>query len=179
MPTTAEDRERMLEDQELIDVEIFNQLVELDDEEFLEGIIQDWFEQAQEKFDEMDDRLEAEEYIELSKAAHSLKGSSGQLGVWKLKDTCGRLQHSGEQCNEDKKAKTLTKEEAIKKIRPLLDTAQKDYKEGRKWMETYLGIAESPGGSEPDIPNPADKTEDKAKSVTPPSPGKVPPKVKA
>ncbi|KAG8751334.1 hypothetical protein FRC14_007987 [Serendipita sp. 396] len=173
MPS-AKDREDMLKDQDVIDVEIFEQLVDLgeDDEGFLEDIIQDWINQAKDKFEDMDKLLKEESLLELSRAAHSLKGSSSQLGAQKLKDSCGRLQHYGELWDEDKdelKTKNMTEEEAIKRIKPLLVTAKTEYAEARHWMKTYLGITESDDGSEPDIPKPVDKAEEKAKSVSAPS----------
>lgn len=50
----------MLENQEMIDEEVFIQLIELDEDgstEFLSGVAAEWFDQAVETFESMDDAM--------------------------------------------------------------------------------------------------------------------------
>jgi len=148
MPT----KDEMLANPHMIDLEIFGQLVELDDGEedeeedeeaegFLEGLITVWYDQADTSFKEMDDLLKEKELDKFSKAAHFLKGSSAQLGITSLQHTCTTLQHYGEQWDDKKdtdRTKNLSEDEAMKLIPPILSKAKQEYKEARKWMELYL-----------------------------------------
>jgi hypothetical protein len=55
-----QNRDEMLENQTMIDEEVFIQLIELDEDgstEFLEGVATEWFDQAVETFASMDDAL--------------------------------------------------------------------------------------------------------------------------
>jgi len=90
-----------------------------------------------------------------SRLAHFLKGSSGQLGVTTLQNSCAKLQHLGERWDEENdppKTKLLSSEEATKRIKPLLARAKSDYADAEKWLKDYLaaesgdeaGTAEEP-----------------------------------
>jgi len=143
----------MLVNQTMIDEDVFLQLIELDEDgstEFLEGVANDWFNQAVETFASMDDALQDEDLDKFSKLAHFLKGSSGQLGVTTLQHSCSKLQHLGEQWDDEKdpsKRKTLTAEEAIKRIKPILATAKTEYANAEKWLKDYLAADDGDGAA--------------------------------
>lgn len=134
----------MFQNQTMIDKEVFIQLIELDEDgstEFLEGVAEEWFNQAEETLASMDDALKEKELDKFSKLAHFLKGSSGQLGVTTLQHSCTKLQHLGEQWDdedESSKKMDLSEEEAIKRIKPILSRAKKEYKTAEKWLNDYL-----------------------------------------
>lgn len=58
-----------------------------------------------------------------------------------LPHSCAKLQHLGEQWddeNDPSKRKTLTVEEAIRRIKPILATAKTEYANAEKWLKDYL-----------------------------------------
>lgn len=144
MSLTEKRRDQMFQNQTMIDKEVFIQLIELDEDgstEFLEGVAEEWFNQAEETLASMDDALKEKELDKFSKLAHFLKGSSGQLGVTTLQNSCTKLQHLGEQWDdedESSKKMDLSEEEAIKRIKPILSRAKKEYKTAEKWLNDYL-----------------------------------------
>lgn len=144
MSLTEKRRDQMFQNQTMIDKEVFIQLIELDEDgstEFLEGVAEEWFNQAEETLASMDDALKEKELDKFSKLAHFLKGSSGQLGVTTLQHSCTKLQHLGEQWDdedESSKKMDLSEEEAIKRIKPILSRAKKEYKAAEKWLNDYL-----------------------------------------
>ncbi|KIM33381.1 hypothetical protein M408DRAFT_326110 [Serendipita vermifera MAFF 305830] len=144
MSLTEKRRDQMFQNQTMIDKEVFIQLIELDEDgstEFLEGVAEEWFNQAEETLASMDDALKEKELDKFSKLAHFLKGSSGQLGVTTLQHSCTKLQHLGEQWDdedESSKKMDLSEEEAIKRIKPILSRAKKEYKTAEKWLNDYL-----------------------------------------
>ncbi|PVV01069.1 hypothetical protein BB560_004528 [Smittium megazygosporum] len=82
---------------EILDRNIFDQLVEMDDEEhtFLSQIISNYFEQAESAFYQMHYCLETGDLESLSRLSHSLKGSSASIGLVRMKHACERLQILG------------------------------------------------------------------------------------
>lgn len=90
-----------------------------------------------------------------SKLAHFLKGSSGQLGIKTLQNSCSALQHLGERWDEDddpSRKKLLTEAEAIKKIKPILAQAKKEYAEAEKWLNDYLAMDDEAVADELETP---------------------------
>lgn len=83
------------ENYKLIDDEIFNQLLDIeedDSKDFTRGLVQDFFQQVDESIVEFKELLDDSKVIEAGKLGHYLKGSSAMIGVTKVKDVCEDIQ---------------------------------------------------------------------------------------
>jgi len=142
----AKTKAELLADQDIIDMEAFGQLMELDEDDdssFSETLTLDYFEQASKTFKEMDEYLEAKNVAGLGELAHFLKGSSGQVGVRKVKEECNRMQYYGKLRDEEKKV-DLEEEQAIEMISASLKIAKKDYEEAEKLLKEYFDAPGDP-----------------------------------
>ncbi|TFK40686.1 signal transduction histidine kinase [Crucibulum laeve] len=108
-------------DRPVIDMETFQQILELDEDgyDFSRGMAWEYFSQAGTTFEEMDNMYNEKDLEKLSHLGHFLKGSSAALGVWKVQETCEKIQHYG-QLRDEEKDKHLTKDEALALIGRLL-----------------------------------------------------------
>ena len=79
----------------------------------------------------------------LAELAHFLKGSSGQVGVKKVKEECNRMQYYGKLRDEEKKV-DLKEEQAIEMITASLKIAKKDYEEAEKLLNEYFDAPGDP-----------------------------------
>ncbi|CAO3677140.1 unnamed protein product [Rhizopus microsporus] len=125
---------------ELIDMSTFDQLLEMDDEddhEFSQGIVVNYFDQANETFKDMDRALKKEDLSELSRLGHFLKGSSAAIGLKKVQASCEKIQNYGNRKGEDD---TLTEEEALKRIADLLPQVKKEYSEAEEYLKKFYEI---------------------------------------
>ncbi|CED84415.1 Two-component phosphorelay intermediate involved in MAP kinase cascade regulation [Phaffia rhodozyma] len=97
----------------VIDMETFNQLQEMDDDEdereFSRGIVWTYFEQVPEKLDEMGDSLKTKDYLTVSQVAHFLKGSSAALGVARVSSLFETIQLQAKDVYKAVKASRLDK----------------------------------------------------------------------
>jgi len=139
-------RESMLKNQDIINEDMLTQLVDLDsdeveDFEFLRSIVDDYFEQAKEMFKDMENKLAKDDLENLGKLAHTLKGSSGQLGVRKVQDLCEKMQQYGKLRDVDGKT-PLPQADAGKRIKECLERAKKAQAEAEKWLDRFLGTEE-------------------------------------
>ena len=64
-----------------------------DKDEFLREIVGIFFEDMPRRVTELDTSLAAGDKAKFSRAAHSIKGSSGNLGAVALRDVAGQLEH--------------------------------------------------------------------------------------
>ncbi|ORY00509.1 histidine-phosphotransfer domain, HPT domain-containing protein, partial [Basidiobolus meristosporus CBS 931.73] len=121
---------------DLIDHSTFDQLLEMDDDddhEFSKSIVDNYFLQAEDTFNSMDSALSQKDLQKLSELGHFLKGSSAALGLQKVKVSCEKIQHYGNEKDETG-TKSISEEEALEKITPLLVQVKEEYLEA----ETYL-----------------------------------------
>ncbi|KAI8053448.1 signal transduction histidine kinase [Syncephalis plumigaleata] len=74
-----------------------------DDEEheFSKSIVINYFEQAQETFEQMDAAIEKRDIEGYAKLGHFLKGSSATLGLQKVQAICEKIQNSHASANEE------------------------------------------------------------------------------
>ncbi|MCO5613820.1 hypothetical protein L7F22_068098 [Adiantum nelumboides] len=127
----------------IIDMEIFGQLLEMDDEEdreFSKEIVWNYFDQAETTFQKMDDALEKKDLPELSTLGHFLKGSSAAVGVIKVRDSCEYMQHYGKKADKDGITE-LSEEESLDKIRTTLRDVKVEYKEAEKALRQIYSDA--------------------------------------
>ncbi|KAJ3474659.1 hypothetical protein NLI96_g12332 [Meripilus lineatus] len=125
-----------------INMEIFEQILELDEDdedlEFSSGMVEAYFAQADKTFDDMDEALRDKKLAELSSLGHFLKGSSAALGIHRVQNTCEEIQHYGKK--EDFKAggKALLDDVALGMIEVCIARGKEEYKVARKWLEDWF-----------------------------------------
>jgi len=119
-----------------IDRNVFDQVLELDedDELFSKDMVDAYSVQADKTFKDMDVALAQKNLPELSSLGHFLKGSSAALGVSKVQQSCEHIQHYG-QLQEG--TASLTESEAIVKITKCLARAREEYKEAKVWLDWF------------------------------------------
>ncbi|KAJ6584708.1 signal transduction histidine kinase, partial [Mycena capillaripes] len=123
-----------------IDMDIFNQILELDDEgthEFSKEMVAAYFSQATSTFDDMDKALADEKLSDLSALGHFLKGSSAALGIHKVQAACEKMQHYGE-LRDEAADKDLKPDEALAKIDALLVEVKIQYAAAEKWLRQWF-----------------------------------------
>ncbi|KAJ1572676.1 hypothetical protein NDA12_003850 [Ustilago hordei] len=128
----------------IIDMDIFTQLLEMDDEddrEFSKSIVWNYFDQAETTFKEMDAALSTHDLTELSTLGHFLKGSSAAVGVIKVRDSCEHMQHYGK-CHGEDGLSDLSKEGALKKLTVTLRDVKVQYREAAKALKAFYGEEE-------------------------------------
>lgn len=84
-------------DHEVVDDNIFSQLLDMDDDngsfEFTRMILTDFFQQMDESMDLFERYMSQQNYDEVGKLGHKLKGSAGQVGANRVKLICDDIQH--------------------------------------------------------------------------------------
>lgn len=82
---------------EVVDWSIFSQILMMDEDEnerdFSKSIVENYFEQAESTFTDMESALENGDIPKLMRLGHFLKGSSASLGLVKVQSTCEEVQH--------------------------------------------------------------------------------------
>lgn len=75
----------------------------------------------------------------MSRLGHFLKGSSAQLGVVKVKESCEKLQYYGQGMDAAGQHSSISNEEAVKKIRVLLIQMRREYIEAETYLRVFYG----------------------------------------
>ncbi|KAF9046469.1 histidine-phosphotransfer domain, HPT domain-containing protein, partial [Panaeolus papilionaceus] len=123
----------------LIDMDTFQQILELDEEpdyEFTQTMVEAYFEQAEDTFKKMDVALKKKDLADLASLGHFLKGSSAALGLSRVQATCESIQHSGQKRDESKN-KDLSTSEALALIEGLLMRVKVEYDEAEAWLKSW------------------------------------------
>ncbi|KAF7297770.1 Histidine-phosphotransfer domain HPT-domain-containing protein [Mycena kentingensis (nom. inval.)] len=139
---------------EAINMDIFSQILELDDEgscEFSQEMVSAYFSQATTTFGKMDKALEDKKLPELSSLGHFLKGSSAALGISRVQAACEKMQHFGDLRDVDGTT-AIESEEAIVRIEVLLPEAKSEYKEAERWLKGYYADKDAPFPDSPTAP---------------------------
>lgn len=122
-------------------MEIFSQILEMDDDpddrEFSKSLVWEYFDQVVTTFEDMDQAIKANDLLKLSNLGHFLKGSSAALGILKVQETCEIIQHVGKLRPKGDQPVSLTKAEAIERLKVLKSQAEKEYKEAEAWLKNY------------------------------------------
>ncbi|KAJ7134377.1 signal transduction histidine kinase [Mycena epipterygia] len=124
---------------EPIDMDIFGQILELDEEDthdFSKEMVAAYFSQATTTFVNMDSALTDKKLLKLSELGHFLKGSSAALGISKVQAACEKMQHYGE-LRDEEAGKDLTDAEALTKIDALLVEVKAEYADAEKWLKQW------------------------------------------
>lgn len=72
----------------------------------------------------------------LSELGHFLKGSSATLGLTKVKDSCEKIQHYGQQKDETG-AHDITEEEGLKLLKTTIEQAKEEFADVEKVLKTF------------------------------------------
>jgi len=118
-------------------MEVFGQVLELgeDDPSFLRGMVDAYFNQAENTFHDMDLALAEKDLGKLSSLGHFLKGSSAALGVFQVQSSCEKIQNLGQLRDG---STTITDADAIVKIREPILRAKKEYGVAEGWLKVFL-----------------------------------------
>ncbi len=84
----------------LLDIEVINGLKELGDE-FLKEIFNLYFEQYPSLYQNIIDNFSQDNFVELSKAAHALKGASLNIGAKKIANICQDIENMVKENNTE------------------------------------------------------------------------------
>ncbi|KAJ7729690.1 histidine-phosphotransfer domain, HPT domain-containing protein [Mycena maculata] len=126
-------------DSKPINLEIFDQILELDEEgthDFSKEMVVAYFSQAGTTFKDMDDALAEKKLPKLSELGHFLKGSSAALGISKVQAACEKMQHYGE-LRDEEAGKDLSPKNALEKIEALLVEVKAEYAQAETWLKKW------------------------------------------
>ncbi|ORY84460.1 signal transduction histidine kinase [Protomyces lactucae-debilis] len=128
---------------ELLDHTIFDQLLEMDDDderEFSKSIVWNFFEQAEVTFGQMEQAIVERDFNKASSLGHFLKGSSAALGMTKVKTSCERIQHFGALKAADGVA-PIGEEEALERLTGQVQQVKVEYTEAEEYLKKFYGEA--------------------------------------
>ncbi|POY75538.1 hypothetical protein BMF94_1441 [Rhodotorula taiwanensis] len=139
---TAEDEEKLLgkETAGVVDRSVFDQLLEIDDDderEFSKSLAFDYIHQAETTITEIRDALQSEDLDTLSARGHFLKGSSAALGLQRVQHSCEALQHFGKNLDAHGEGPTCDDAEALRRCKILLGRLVREQKDAKAWLESF------------------------------------------
>ncbi|KAJ2508441.1 Phosphorelay intermediate protein [Coemansia sp. RSA 2052] len=128
-------------DNEILDLDAFNQLLSMDDEndeeyEFSRDIVFNYFEQAVTTFADMDKALKAKDLAKLSSLGHFLKGSSATIGVKKVQECCKHIQYLGKLQGANGNG-SVDESSALKLIEEELKIGKREYKKAEEFLHFF------------------------------------------
>ncbi|TPX31330.1 hypothetical protein SeMB42_g07774 [Synchytrium endobioticum] len=115
---------------DILDQAQFDEFIQLDDgdptREFTKSIITNFYEQAHQTISEMEQALSHGDHENISRLGHFLKGSSAQIGLSRLRDTCEKIQNVGRLHKEDGNG-LIKASDAIASLETLISLAKQEY----------------------------------------------------
>ncbi|KAI9505778.1 Phosphorelay intermediate protein [Coemansia spiralis] len=135
------DQEDELLDNDILELDVFNQLLSMDDEndeeyEFSQDIVFDYFEQAKSTFADMDKALQVKDLTKLSALGHFLKGSSATIGVKKVQEACKHIQYLGKLQGMNGEG-SVEKDEALRLIEQEIKTGKEEFKRAEEFLRFF------------------------------------------
>ncbi|GAA5820888.1 hypothetical protein JCM11251_001863 [Rhodosporidiobolus azoricus] len=124
----------------VVDMEVFGQLLEIDDDEsheFSKTLAFDYITQAESTFIEIEEALASRSLDDLSKRGHFLKGSSAALGLQRVQHSCEAMQHFGKRRDARGEGPEVSEDEALARCRVLLKRLRKEQEEAKEWLEGF------------------------------------------
>jgi len=125
----------------LIETQTFLQILEMDDDEeerdFSKSIVFDFFEQATQTFQKMDDAVKGKDLKQLKELGHFLKGSSATLGLVKVRDSCEKIQHYGDMKDETGTNKEKDPKVCLDRLQKTVAVVKKDYADVEKELRKF------------------------------------------
>ncbi|KAG9661236.1 hypothetical protein KCU95_g19450, partial [Aureobasidium melanogenum] len=125
-----------------IDVKIFREILELDDEDeqyFTRSLVCEFFALAQRTFAEMDECLESQDIKQLWTKARFLRGPSATLGIYKVESTCARIEQLTVVA-DTLQAEGDSKSTLCNSSRILLDQAKQYFAETEDALRRFYGM---------------------------------------
>jgi len=116
--------------QDVIDMDVFNQILELDDGDsfFVSMMVSDYLKQVEVTFNQMDQAMQTKDLKQISQLGHFLKGSSAALGVKWVSATCEKIQNN---------AKGIPSEKTLEEVTSLLKRVKEEYSAAKRWLLEY------------------------------------------
>lgn len=118
-----------MSDPAIIDPQAIENLRALDPEsgdEFLKEIIGIFVDDTPKRIAELDEALKAGDTVKFSRAAHSIKGASSNLGALALRTNAERLEHT-------------SKQSGLAGLAPLIATIKSDFEAARNELNKLVG----------------------------------------
>ncbi|GAA5985609.1 hypothetical protein JCM10908_007040 [Rhodotorula pacifica] len=142
-PDQQQEEDKLLgpETDEVVDMEVFNQLLEIDDDderEFSKGLAYDYIQQAETTIDQIKEALRTHDLESLSARGHFLKGSSAALGLRRVQHSCEALQHFGKCLDAHGEGPECDTQEALRRCRILLGRLVREQKDAKEWLENFF-----------------------------------------
>ncbi|KAH6962850.1 hypothetical protein DER45DRAFT_551948 [Fusarium avenaceum] len=132
----------LLERPDLIDMDTFSQITEMDDDgdrEFSSALCTSWIKQVEEGFEELDQAIANAEFDKISSYSHHLHGLSEPLGTIKVISTFKDLQRLGNREDPTGSGK-LDNETALLKAAYLMQEGKEYYKQTETIIRKALGM---------------------------------------
>lgn len=126
--------------EEVVDMEVFGQLLEIDDDEtheFSKTLAFDYISQAETTFHEIEEALAAKDLDALSRKGHFLKGSSAALGLQRVQHSCEAMQHFGKRKDAHGEGPEVSEQEALNRCKGLLKRLRREQQEAKEWLEAF------------------------------------------
>jgi len=126
--------------QNIIDLNIFEQIRELDDEdshEFSHATVMEYISQVGETFSKMDKADARKDLEDLHALGHFLKGSSAALGIRKVQASCEQMQHAGHNLDVVHERK-LNDKDALEMCGKILARVKGEHAEAERWFNNYF-----------------------------------------
>ncbi|KAJ3065118.1 hypothetical protein HDU98_011479 [Podochytrium sp. JEL0797] len=133
----------MAEYGDIIDSAIFDQLLEMDDDnerEFSKGIAKEYIKQAETTLKELNESLGKKDFESLGRLGHFMKGSSAAVGLKKVRATCEQIQNCARNVDAGGKPLTLSSEEQLKKLGVLVPDTEKHSIEAEEWLKRFYKL---------------------------------------
>ncbi|KAI5897887.1 histidine-phosphotransfer domain, HPT domain-containing protein [Schizophyllum commune H4-8] len=121
-----------------VKMEIFRQILELDDEDshdFSREMVSDFFSQARDTLKTLDGAFTSSNLTTLADRGHFLKSSSASLGIYKVQEACGKIEQYGKKVADD--GSSLEKDDALKLIDALLKKVKVDIDAAETWLDEW------------------------------------------
>jgi len=111
-------------------MEVFNQVLELDDEDgsFVSSMVKEYLQQVEATFNKMDGAMKTKDLKQISQLGHFLKGSSAALGVKRVSATCEGIQNT---------AKGIPSEKTLEEVTSLLICVKDEFDAAQFWLRKY------------------------------------------
>jgi len=129
----------------VVDIEIFNELLEMDNENegsrtFSRGLVRDYEKQADEMIRSMKEAVKAKNLLSLKQLGYHLKQTSTSLGLPRVSQCCEKIQFLAQQ-KDEQGINFVERDYAISRCRELLQELDKDREDARTWFVKFYAKA--------------------------------------
>ncbi|KAH7099421.1 histidine-phosphotransfer domain, HPT domain-containing protein [Auriculariales sp. MPI-PUGE-AT-0066] len=125
---------------DIINMDIFDQILELEDGdnyEFSVGMTQQYLDQAESTFKDMDAAFDKKDLKQLKDLGHFLKGSSSALGISKVQHSCEIIYNYGK-CRNATNTKDITEDVALNRVAPVILRVKAEFREANEYLRDWF-----------------------------------------